>query len=109
MRSAFPWGGRRDLLDRGGQGHPHGLEHLATRALDFAPQQEPLSVLIHLDHLQTVQVLDHIGLLELVVPALQPGLEFLPQDQRQERAQHMTPNRLVTLVIDRSGLEHRLA
>ena len=104
MRSVLPCGGRRDLLDGRGQRHPHRLEHLATRALSLGPQQEPLPVLLHLHHLQTIQVSDHIGPLELVAPLLQPGLEFLTQDQRQERAEHMTSDRLVTPVEDRAGL-----
>jgi hypothetical protein len=104
LRSVFPWSGRRDLLDGRGQGHSHRLEDLATRALSLAPQQEPLPVLLHLHHLQTIQVLDHIGPLELVAPLLQPGLEFLTQHQRQERAEDMTSDRLVTPVGDRTGL-----
>ncbi len=104
MRSVFPWSGRRDLLDGRGQGHPDRLEHLPTGALRLAPQQEPLPVLFHLHHRLTIQVTDHIGPLERVTPLLQPGLQLLAQDQRQERAEHMTSDRLVTPVVDRPGL-----
>ena len=104
MRSIATRSGRRGLLNRGRDGHSHRLEHLATRPLHVAPQQEPLPLLLHLHHLQTVQVRDHVRPLERVTPLLQPRLEFLSQDQRQERAEHMTPDRLVTPVVDRSGL-----
>ena len=49
-----------------------------------------------------------IGPLELVTPPLQPGLEFLAQHQRQERAEDVAPDRLVAPVEDRTGLQQRL-
>ena len=104
MRSLVPWGGRRDVLDGRWQGHSHRLEHLATRALGLALQQEPFAVLLHLHHVQPIQVPDHIGPLERVTPLLQPGLQLLTQDQRQELAEDMTSDRLVTPVVDRPGL-----
>ena len=104
MRSIPPWDARRDLLNCRRHGDSHRLEHLATRPLDLAPQQEPLPVLLHIHHLQTIQVLDHIGPLQLVTPLLQTGLQLLTEHQRQERAEHMAPDRLVTLVEDRPGL-----
>src|SRR5512142_1284150 len=55
------------------------------------------------------QVLDHIGPLQVMTPLLQPRLRLLAQHQRQERAEDMTPDRLVTLVVDRPGLQERLA
>src|SRR5512135_1849310 len=76
-RSIRPWGGGCDLLNRRRQGYPHSLEHLPTRALYLAPQQELLPVLLHLHPLQPLQVTDHIRPLELVTPLLQTGLEFL--------------------------------
>ena len=39
---------------------------------------------------------------------LQALLQGAPEQQRQETAKHMTPNRLVPLVIDGSGLQNRL-
>src|SRR5512135_627496 len=108
-RSVPPWSSRRGLLNCRRHGYPHRLEHLATTPLDLAPQQEPLTVLLHLHHLQPVQVTDYIGPLQLVAPLLQPGLEFLTQDQGQERAKDMTPDRLVTPVEDGAGLQQRLA
>ena len=109
MRSILPRGGRSDLLNCGWQRHSHRLEHLATRPLGLAPQQETLPVLIHLHHLQTIQVSDHVGPLQLVASLLQPGPQLLTEHQRQERTEHMAPDRLVTLVLDRAGLEQRLA
>src|SRR6266446_6748514 len=82
----------------------HRLEHRATRALGLAPQQEPLPILLHIRHLQTIQVTDHIGPLQHVTPLLQPSLQLLTEHQRQERAEHVSPDRLVTLVEDRPGL-----
>ena len=76
-----PRSGDRDLLNRRRQGHTHRLEHLPTRPLHLAPQQESLPVLFHFHQLQTIQVTDHIRPLELVAPRVQAGLEFLTQDQ----------------------------
>ena len=104
MRSIATRSGRRCLLNRGRDGHSHRLEHLATRPLHVAPQQEPLPLLLHLHHLQTVQVRDHVRPLELVTPLLQAGLKLLTKDQRQERAEDMAPDRFVTPVVDRTGL-----
>jgi len=104
MRSTAIRRGRLGLLNGRWDGHAHRLEHRATRPLHVAPQQEPLPVLLHLHHLQSVQVRDHVRPLELVTTRLQTRLEFLTQDQGQERTEHMTPDRLVTPVEDRPGL-----
>src|SRR5512135_1949957 len=69
MRSVLPRAGRRGLLNGRRYGHSGRLEHLATTPLDLAPEQEPLPVLLHLDHLQPVQITDHIGPLQVVAPA----------------------------------------
>src|SRR5215813_957394 len=103
MHSIRPRGLGWDLPDRRWQ-RPRRLEHRPTTPLRLAPQQEPLAVLLHFHHLQPIQVADHIRPLELLTPPLQPGLQLLPQDQRQERAEDMAPDRLVTLVEDRTGL-----
>src|SRR5512135_1791234 len=77
MRSVLPRAGRRGLLNGRRDGHSGRLEHLATTPLDLAPEQEPLPVLLHLDHLQPVQITDHIGPLPVVAPLLQSGLQLL--------------------------------
>ena len=71
MCSVLPRAGRRGLLNGRRDGHSGRLEHLATTPLDLAPEQEPLPVLLHLDHLQPVQITDHIGPLQVVAPLLQ--------------------------------------
>ena len=93
MRSVLPRAGRRGLLNGRRDGHSGRLEHLATTPLDLAPEQEPLPVLLHLDHLQPVQITDHIGPLQVVAPLLQSGLQLLAEHQRQERAEHVQRTR----------------
>jgi RNA-directed DNA polymerase len=51
MRSTVIRSSRLSLLNGRRDGHAHRLEHLATRPLHVAPQQEPLAVLLHLHHL----------------------------------------------------------
>src|SRR6516165_12500231 len=104
MRSLPLGGSRLDLLNRRRDRYARRLERLATRPLHVASQQEPLPVLLHLHGLQPIQVGDHIRPRELVPPRLQPRLEFLTQHQRQERTEYMTPDRLVTAVVDRTRL-----
>ena len=108
MRSVLPRAGRRGLLNGRRDGHSGRLEHLATTPLDLAPEQEPLPVLLHLDHLQPVQITDHIGPLQVVAPLLQSGLQLLAEHQRQERAEHVSPDRSIRRVVDRPGLSQRL-
>ena len=45
-------------------------EDRAAGALDLAPQQEPLAVLLHFHYLQAVQILDHVGPLAAMVVAI---------------------------------------
>ena len=49
----------RGLLHGGRHGNTGRSEDCATGALDLAPQQEPLAVLLHFHHLEAIQVLDH--------------------------------------------------
>ena len=58
---------------------PGCAEDRAAGALQVAPQQEPLAVLLDFHHLQSIQVLDHIGPLEVVSIPGQPSLQFLAQ------------------------------
>ena len=68
--------------------------------MGFAPQQETLAVLLDLGGLQADQVADHVFPLQLVALLGKSVVEFLAQDQRQERAENVPPNRLVTFVKD---------
>src|SRR5271165_4006069 len=105
-RSSGGWGG---LLHRWRHGDPGRAEDRAAGALDLATQQEPLAVLLHFHHLQAVQILDHVSPLEVVPVPGQTSLQFLAQHQRQERAEHVAPDRLVALVVNRPSLQQRLA
>src|SRR5512147_1147043 len=94
MRGVRPWSPGRDLSNGRWQRHARRLEHRPTGPLSPVSHQEPLPVLLHLHHLQPIQITDHIRPLELLTPLLQPGLQLLTQHQRQERAEDMAPDRL---------------
>ena len=57
----------------GGTATPAAQEDRAAGALQVAPQQEPLAVLLDFHLLQSIQVLDHIGPLEVMSIPGQPS------------------------------------
>ena len=70
------WGG---LLHRWRHGDPGRADDRAAGALDLATQQKPLAFLLDFHHLRAVQVLDHVGPLEVVSVPCQPRPQFLAQ------------------------------
>ncbi len=89
----MPGGIWRGLLHGGWRGDSGRSEDGAAGALDLAPQRQPLAILLDFHHLQAVQVLDHVGPLEVLAVLGQEGLQFLAQHQRQERAEDVNPDR----------------
>jgi len=73
----------RGLLHIGRHGDTGRSEDCATGALDLAPQQEPLAVLLHFHHLEAIQVLDHVRPLKFMIVLGQPSLQFLPQHRKR--------------------------
>ena len=63
------WGGGiwLGLLHRRRHRGPSRAEDRAAGALNLAAQQKPLAVLLNFHHLQTDQILDHIGPLEVMI------------------------------------------
>src|SRR5271165_7591166 len=93
------------FLDRRRHRDARALENAPRRALQIAPQPEMLGALdyFHISH--TLQVTHDIGPFEFVPACFQPRLQFLPQDQRHKRTEHMPTNGFIALVVDRPGLQ----
>ena len=68
-------------------GHASGVKDLAQRALDLAA--DDVAMVVHRDGrvVQMVEIADDIGPLKRPAVLLHPALQFLPKDERQERAE----------------------
>ena len=94
----------------GWHGHAHRLEHLprpcpATR-VRTRKRFPPCSTSTYCTRSRSRRTSAHS---KAWPRAPQPRLQLVPQQQRQERAEHVPADRLVTLVVDRPRLQQRLA
>src|SRR5215471_18350086 len=106
---SWPPAASGQLLYGRGDRNPHRAKYASARALELRAQAEMLAVLDHFHVLQPFEVLQHVGPLVPLSPSGQPRLQFVTQEQRQERTEHVTTDRPVALMIDRPRFQKRLA
>src|ERR1019366_8399536 len=90
------------------QGDTAGLKDLARHPGSLTAKDVTLSAYggLHFDHV--VQIADDVGPLQRPLLPQQSVLQFLAQQQRQERTEHVPANRLVALMMDRPRIQQRL-
>ena len=83
-----------------------GLEDFAADAQTFASDRHRFAVVFNTDILKRFQVLLDVGPFETITGFVETTLQFFPERQRQETAEHMSSDCFIPLVKDRSGFQN---
>jgi len=87
------------LLDQWRQGDAHGLEHAAGAPRRLRPEHEAFASLLDCDLLHAVEVAHDIAPLRIHAGSSQSLVEFLAQEQGEERTKQMSGDGGVGLMI----------
>lgn len=88
--------------------YTNSLGDLAATTDGSGTNQQPTPALFNGDILKSLEITNDIDPFKLVSRPFQVAIEFFAQHKRQETAEDMTADRLITLVEDRPSVEHRL-
>ena len=98
----------RQLLDQWRQGDADPLEHDAGAPRRLRPEQKAFASLLDCHLLDAIEVADDIAPLRIDVGSSEPLVEFLAQEQGEERTKQMSGDGGVGLMIDRPRLQNRI-
>ncbi len=92
-------------LDDGGQFRAHAAHDVGDGSMSLRAQREALALRLDQRFPQPVQVPHHVGPLRLDSRLPHAPLQLPLQHQRQERAEHVAPDGLVTAMVNRPRLQ----
>src|SRR5210317_1529132 len=87
--------------------HTDRLKEFSTYALDFAAHRQAVTVFFYMCLLQRFQILLNMRPFEYVAGFFQVQFELFSQNQSQKTAEDMSADRIVALMEDGTGLQHR--